>query len=70
MIVRFYGNHSEGGRKLAICPNCRNSVEEGAKFCPYCGYSLLEASKVEEKICPKCGAPYEEGQKSLKGVIL
>lgn len=40
---------------MKICPTCKMEFESG-KFCHNCGISLVE--KIEEFICPNCGAKY------------
>ena len=35
-----------------ICPNCRNELPVGNKFCTFCGASLLSAPAEEETPAP------------------
>lgn len=41
-----------------LCQNCKNEIEENAKFCPYCGKGVEM-----KKFCSSCGAELREGQK-------
>jgi Double zinc ribbon len=38
---------------MSICPKCGQPLNEGAKFCGYCGAAVRH--------CPKCGAELKEG---------
>ncbi len=49
-----------------VCPNCKNEIKEGSKFCPRCGTLIPKqrrCSKCETpldpsaRFCPGCGAP-------------
>lgn len=33
-----------------ICPNCKNDIPEGTKFCTSCGYSVPEAAPVAQSV--------------------
>ena len=42
-----------------ICPSCNTQNRDGARFCQFCGTSLVSASPVaplaQELVCPSCG---------------
>jgi membrane protease subunit (stomatin/prohibitin family) len=40
-----------GAQPKVRCPNCKEDVPYGSKFCPNCGYNLTATVT-----CPKCGA--------------
>jgi len=40
-----------GAQPKMRCPNCKQDVPVGSKFCPNCGYNLSATVT-----CPKCGA--------------
>lgn len=40
-----------GAQPMIRCPNCKQDVPFGSKFCPNCGYNLSATVT-----CPKCGA--------------
>lgn len=44
----------------ASCPKCGSEYTLPQKFCPECGYNLLQP---EEKFCPECGAKIAEGKR-------
>lgn len=39
-----------------VCPKCHSEIGPGAKYCPYCGSSLVPL------VCPKCSAAYHQGE--------
>jgi hypothetical protein len=45
------------------CPQCQNECSQTAKFCPQCGFKLVEAKKERENSaeCPQCHAPLRTG---------
>ena len=58
----------------AGCPECRNAVQEDAKFCPHCGHQLVVFRQCVDcgknltpnaKFCSRCGHPAEEKPKPL-----
>jgi membrane protease subunit (stomatin/prohibitin family) len=52
MIPGMLQQAMAGGAQPKIrCPNCKQDVPVGSKFCPNCGYNLTATVK-----CPKCGA--------------
>ena len=57
---------------MAICGQCGNPVEDGAKFCPLCGNALTvnqvqPAQKPEQTgFCETCGAPVFKGETYLR----
>jgi membrane protease subunit (stomatin/prohibitin family) len=53
-----------GAQPKMRCPNCKEDVAVGSKFCPNCGYNLdatVKCSKcgatvpADSKFCPNCG---------------
>ena len=51
-----------------FCPRCGKEVEEGDKFCRYCGAPIehikeTEVTEVGKRFCPRCGKEVEEGDK-------
>jgi uncharacterized RDD family membrane protein YckC len=44
---------------LSQCPFCASEIEEGNRFCLYCGKEQPE--KTEPKVCPKCGRGIDQG---------
>jgi len=36
------------------CPNCQSNLQEGFKFCPYCGTDVNK-----KMFCPSCGGKVE-----------
>ena len=44
----------------AICPNCGQQNDVGAKFCGGCGTKLPEIGMVEKECCSNCGATFPE----------
>ena len=53
-----------GAQPKMRCPNCKQDVPVGSKFCPNCGYNLdatVKCSKcgttapADSKFCPNCG---------------
>ena len=40
-----------------ICPRCQNQVEEGGKFCPFCGMNMAEAAAAAAAVA---AAPVQE----------
>jgi predicted Zn-ribbon and HTH transcriptional regulator len=45
-----------------ICPSCKSSVAESARFCTSCGANLEKISK-EGRICPSCKSSVAESAK-------
>lgn len=45
------------GEAQEICPHCQSKVAAGARYCPYCGSSLIPL------VCPQCSAPYRRGDR-------
>lgn len=53
-----------------LCPKCDQPIRTGAKFCGYCGFSLVNTSQAEAQplstssaACPHCNAPLRPGIK-------
>jgi uncharacterized RDD family membrane protein YckC len=44
---------------LSQCPFCASEIEEGNRFCLYCGKEQPE--KTDPKTCPKCGRGIDQG---------
>lgn len=44
---------------MSRCPFCASEIEEGNRFCLYCGKKLPE--KTDPKSCPKCGQGISQG---------
>ncbi len=51
------------------CPDCKNPVQQDARFCPSCGHQLLVIQQcrscgknlpAKAGFCPKCGKPVEQ----------
>lgn len=49
------------GKLKISCPECSNDVEEGAKFCTFCGTSMIK-----KIICKNCSTENEKGTKFCK----
>ena len=43
------------------CQNCGQEIEEGVKFCEYCGFNLKEDDNIF--LCPSCGHSNKKGNK-------
>ncbi|MBQ9909981.1 MAG: zinc ribbon domain-containing protein [Lachnospiraceae bacterium] len=52
-----------GGVNLVNCPNCGASVEEGAAFCPKCGFKMTPDNTPVAPIEDKTEAPAEDTPK-------
>jgi membrane protease subunit (stomatin/prohibitin family) len=59
----------QAGPKQAMCPECSNPVDVGAKFCPHCGHQLvlfqqcLKCNKnlsPSARFCSRCGEPVKK----------
>lgn len=52
-----------------ICPNCKNHIPTGKKFCFLCGFKLIaeettkQTEQAEYTACPGCGRQVTKGQK-------
>jgi len=55
-------------RRTKKCPRCQSDVDEGARFCPSCGYDFKAPEMMKcpycgkdipknSKFCPECGKP-------------
>ena len=44
-----------------VCPNCKSTLTDGQKFCPYCGTVVEEEKLPASLVCTKCGVevPFE-----------
>ncbi len=47
-------------KKENLCANCGKALEEGAKFCIYCGSAVAEKQNAK-RFCTNCGAEAKEG---------
>ncbi len=45
---------------MSMCPKCNNQVNEGDKFCEYCGTPVQETIQ-EQYFCDNCGAKLDSG---------
>ncbi|HBN08681.1 MAG TPA: type II secretion system protein GspE [Cyanobacteria bacterium UBA8530] len=68
--------YSESGQKEAICPRCKNLVEEEFINCPFCNHQLKPVClscgmnvKREWSICPKCGDNLRESKDICKSCL-
>ena len=44
------------GDFMKKCPNCKEQVQDSAKFCVHCGFNIKEHDeKNKNKHCPECG---------------
>lgn len=48
-----------------ICPNCKNEIPEGSKFCLHCG-AKSEPEKKKANFCMNCGSALENDSKFCK----
>ncbi|MCZ9838542.1 DUF4234 domain-containing protein [Brachyspira hyodysenteriae] len=47
-----------------LCESCGKKINEGAKFCVYCGNKVNNADVIEKKLyCDNCGSQLELGSK-------
>lgn len=53
----------EEERKMTICPKCNKQLEEGAKYCDYCG---TQASQII--FCHNCGGQMSAQAAFCRGV--
>jgi membrane protease subunit (stomatin/prohibitin family) len=63
------------GPETQICPDCKNSIQKEAKFCPYCGHQQIIFKQCTNcnknlppnaKFCPRCGHRADEKPKPKK----
>lgn len=63
------------GGPAAVCPDCRQSVPEDSRFCPYCGHQIVVFQKCPEcgknlppnaRFCSSCGRAMDKKQRSKK----
>jgi hypothetical protein len=47
---------------MKICPQCKNSVIDGAKFCMECGFNIKQYEAEQSAACPSCGAAHSGGK--------
>lgn len=52
-----------GGRLMLTCTSCGNIVNEGDKFCQYCGTLVVHAALAPKAACTNCGAELEDGDR-------
>lgn len=62
-------------KPAAICPDCRQSVPDDSRFCPYCGHQIVVIQKCPEcgknlppkaKFCSACGRAVDKKQRAKK----
>lgn len=46
---------------MVKCPSCSEEIDEGAKFCEYCGNSIKNNGNLI--LCPSCGSSNEKNNK-------
>jgi membrane protease subunit (stomatin/prohibitin family) len=46
---------------MVACPKCGNQVQQGARFCPNCGNTMVTQAATSP--CPNCGKPVTVGAK-------
>ena len=61
-------------KRMVICGDCGNKIDEGARFCPLCGHQQLVLSQCAQcgknlvpnaRFCSRCGTPTNKRRGSL-----